>query len=130
MDKRITRFASLEAMKAAEFLHWQSLPARERIQAVSDISNAAYAMKGSLSDVPRLQRPLVRLQRTSGVDFDAAWQRRVDAAIEDGLTVPFISREDLLAAKIAAGRPQDIADAAALQETQDIQDMPDKGNPP
>jgi hypothetical protein len=63
MDKRITRYTSLAAMKADELRHWQSLPPRERIQAVSDISIAAYALKGKLPDVPRLQRTLVRLQR-------------------------------------------------------------------
>jgi hypothetical protein len=54
----------------------------------------------------------------SGVDFDRAWQRRVDAVIDpkSGLTVPFISSEDLIAAKLAAGRPQDIADVAALRK--------------
>lgn len=54
------------------------------------------------------------LPRISGVDFDEAWQRRVTVAIDDALSAPFISREDLLAAKIAAGRPQDLADVAAL----------------
>jgi hypothetical protein len=36
----------------------------------------------------------------------------VDA--DTGLIANFISRRDLIAAKLAAGRPQDIADAAAL----------------
>jgi hypothetical protein len=54
------------------------------------------------------------LSRISGVDFEEAWQRRVDVAIDGSLSVPFISREDLLAAKLAAGRPQDLADVAAL----------------
>ncbi|HLJ37970.1 MAG TPA: nucleotidyl transferase AbiEii/AbiGii toxin family protein [Steroidobacteraceae bacterium] len=54
------------------------------------------------------------LSRISGVDFDEAWQRRVSVAIDETLSAPFISREDLLAAKLAAGRPQDLADVAAL----------------
>jgi hypothetical protein len=54
----------------------------------------------------------------SGVDFEEAWQRRVDVTIDDDLTAPFISREDLLTAKIAAGRPQDLADVAALREAE------------
>jgi len=54
----------------------------------------------------------------SGVDFEGAWQRRVDVAIDDELTAPFISRQDLLAAKISAGRPQDLADVAALHEAE------------
>jgi hypothetical protein len=53
-----------------------------------------------------------------GVDFEEAWHRRVDVAIDDDLSAPFISHEDLLAAKISAGRPQDLADVAALREAE------------
>lgn len=62
------------------------------------------------------------MSRISGVDFDAAWQRRVDVVIDDELTVPFISCHDLLIAKISAGRPQDLADAEALRAAQRISD--------
>lgn len=49
---------------------------------------------------------------------DQAWQPRVETVIDpaSGLTAFFISREDLIAAKLAAGRPQDIADVAALRK--------------
>jgi hypothetical protein len=59
------------------------------------------------------------LPEISGVDFDRAWQRRVEAVIDpvSGLTASFISSEDLIASKLAAGRPQDIADVAALRKT-------------
>jgi hypothetical protein len=58
------------------------------------------------------------LPQIKGVDFDHAWQNRVEAVIDpqSGLKASFISRADLIAAKLAAGRPQDIADAAALRE--------------
>lgn len=56
------------------------------------------------------------LPSISGVDFDQAWQHRVEFAVDSGLNAWFISREDLLAAKLAAGRPQDLADASALGE--------------
>jgi Nucleotidyl transferase of unknown function (DUF2204) len=57
------------------------------------------------------------LTEISGIEFDAAWQRRVDAVVdpETGLKASFISREDLITAKLAAGRPQDIADVDALR---------------
>src|SRR5262249_43747783 len=47
-----------------------------------------------------------------GVNFDAAWERRVESVIDraSGLTAWFISSDDLIAAKLAIGRPQDIAD--------------------
>jgi hypothetical protein len=58
------------------------------------------------------------LPQIKGVDFDHAWQNRVEAVIDpqSGLKASFISRADLIASKLASGRPQDIADAAALQE--------------
>ncbi len=54
------------------------------------------------------------LQTLVGVDFVTAWQRRVMATI-DGVRVNFIAREDLIANKKAAGRPQDLRDVRALE---------------
>ena len=51
-----------------------------------------------------------------GVGFEAAWTRRVEIDF-DGLPVPFISREDLIAAKRASGRPQDMLDVQNLIRT-------------
>ncbi len=58
-----------------------------------------------------------------GVDFDAAWLRRVEVVFdrETGLRANFISREDLLAAKRAAGRRQDLADVAAIEKASQSQ---------
>ena len=53
-----------------------------------------------------------------GVEFDTAWRRRVEVDF-DGLPVPFISREDLIAAKRASGRPQDMIDVHNLLQTGD-----------
>jgi hypothetical protein len=49
------------------------------------------------------------IPKISGVEFEGAWSRRVTIAIDEALTVSFISRDDLLAAKIATGRAQDLA---------------------
>jgi hypothetical protein len=53
-----------------------------------------------------------------GVDFDSAWERRVEHVIDNatGLKATFISANDLMAAKQASGRPQDIADVAAIRK--------------
>lgn len=50
-----------------------------------------------------------------GVEFDAAWDRRV-AATYGGVPAFFIAKSDLIANKRAAARPQDIADVAFLEE--------------
>jgi hypothetical protein len=55
------------------------------------------------------------LTSIDGVEFEPAWRRRVILEL-DGISVPFIGRDDLLANKRAAGRPQDIADVERLTD--------------
>ena len=66
------------------------------------------------------------LPEIKGVDFDHAWERRVRVPIDADsvLEALFIGRDDLIAAKLAAGRPQDLADVVALRgaEGQDARD--------
>ena len=54
------------------------------------------------------------LTRLRGVDFEGAWARRVGGELGD-VAVWILSRSDLLKNKRATGRPQDLADAAALE---------------
>jgi hypothetical protein len=54
------------------------------------------------------------LPEISGVDYDTAWEKRIEAEIDEGLTVLFIDTDSLLAAILAAGRPEDLVDVAAL----------------
>lgn len=61
-------------------------------------------------------RPPLRvdfLKQASGVDFPDAWSRRV---IDhwNGVPVSIVSRDDLVRAKRAAGREQDLIDARNL----------------
>ena len=51
-----------------------------------------------------------------GVQFEECWKRRTEMDF-DGLLVSFISKEDLIAAKQASGRPQDLIDADMLAQT-------------
>lgn len=55
------------------------------------------------------------LTNPTGIRFAEAWTRRVEVAITPDLLCPVIGREDLLANKRAAARPQDLADVAALE---------------
>ena len=50
-----------------------------------------------------------------GVKFHEAWQRRTSVVL-DGTELPLISRVDLIKNKKTVGRPQDIADVAALEK--------------
>lgn len=54
------------------------------------------------------------LTRVDGVEFDPCWRRRVEVEI-GGQRIPFISADDLVANKRASGRPQDVADVAAIE---------------
>jgi hypothetical protein len=71
------------------------------------------------------------LPSIKGVEFDDAWRRRVEIVIdaEAGLTSFMLSREDLVTAKLAAGRPQDLADVDALRKAEEAQSPPRKKDP-
>jgi hypothetical protein len=63
MDKSVRVYHSLDEMKADEYRYWQSRPVWERMDAVEELNRIAYELKGweMEPDVPRLQRPFVRL---------------------------------------------------------------------
>jgi predicted nucleotidyltransferase len=52
-----------------------------------------------------------------GIRFDSAWMRRGTITL-DGVVVPLLALDDLLANKRAVGRPQDLADVAELEALQ------------
>ena len=54
------------------------------------------------------------LTSVTGLEFGSAWARRVTVDF-GGVQAPVLSREDLIAAKIASGRPQDRRDAKRLR---------------
>ena len=56
------------------------------------------------------------LMSLQSLSFADAYDRRV--AIElDGLTIPILSKDDLIASKLAAGRPQDLLDVESLRDS-------------
>ena len=61
--RSIRKYTDFDEMKADEYRYWQSRPAHERLDAVEEMIETAYALKGweIEPDVPRLQRPFVRL---------------------------------------------------------------------
>ena len=54
-----------------------------------------------------------------GLEFSDAWPHRVETTFED-VSMNLLSKEDLLVAKIAAGRPQDMLDVDELKLSQDL----------
>jgi hypothetical protein len=63
VDKTIRKSASLDDMKADEYLYWQSRPAWERLAAVTQLTQELYAMKGEVGYAPKLERTLVCVER-------------------------------------------------------------------
>ena len=59
----IRKYTDFDEIKADEYRYWQSRPAHERLDAIDEMIETAYALKGWTSepDAPRLQRPSVRL---------------------------------------------------------------------
>lgn len=56
------------------------------------------------------------LTSISGVEFEAAWANRLTIE-QEGMPLPFLGRADLVRTKRAAGRPQDLLDADALERS-------------
>jgi len=77
-----------------------------------------FAERGSFFRFGRDPHGFDILPEIPGVEFEAAWERRVEGVIDpqNGLKAYFISAADLIASKLAAGRPQDIADAEAVRK--------------
>jgi hypothetical protein len=84
---------------------------------LQDLRPQDFAERGSFFRFGRDPHGIDILPDIPGVNFEEAWQRRVEGVIDpkSGLRAFFISAPDLIAAKLAAGRPQDIADAAAVR---------------
>jgi len=55
------------------------------------------------------------LQSIPAVSFEEAWKRATSVEIK-GHAVRFLSREDLIRNKLAAGRPKDLVDAKELRK--------------
>jgi hypothetical protein len=55
-----------------------------------------------------------------GLKFETCWPNRLEVTLdaESELTANFISAEDLVTAKVASGREQDVADAQAIKRAQ------------
>jgi hypothetical protein len=84
---------------------------------MSNIHAEDFADRSSLFRFGRDPYGFDILPHIPGVDFDAAWDRRVDGVIDakSGLKAFFISKDDLIAAKLASGRTRDLADAEEIR---------------
>ena len=80
---------------------------------VSDLSVCDFAKEGTVFQIGSEPRRIDILTRIDGVGFEPAYSRRQTVSVE-GIDIPVISREDLIANKRATGRTQDLADVERL----------------
>lgn len=59
------------------------------------------------------------LQHIDGIKFERAWLDSSECDF-DGVPARCISASDLIANKLASGRPQDLADVTAIRNAQDV----------
>ena len=81
---------------------------------LQDLTEADFAQEGYFY---QMGSPPVRvdiLMDIPGVNFEEAWERRLEVQFDE-VSVPFISKQDLIATKRAAGRPQDLLDIELLE---------------
>jgi len=85
---------------------------------LTDLSEADFAEEGYFYQmgVPPMRVDI--LMGIPGIEFEDAWKKKEEIDF-DGLVVSFISREDLITAKRASGRPQDLIDADMLADLSD-----------
>jgi predicted nucleotidyltransferase len=78
------------------------------------VSESDFSSEGVIFQIGNSPRRIDIITAIDGVKFDQAYAKRKTFAIE-GLQVPVISLEDLIANKRASGRKQDLADVEKLE---------------
>jgi hypothetical protein len=89
-----------------------------------------FARKGDLLFIGVPPNRIDVLKDIPGVEFRACWKRRRSFDLGGGVTAHHIGLEDLIAAKVAAGRHIDLADAEKLQVAFEREQRPAQEQPP
>lgn len=79
-----------------------------------DISVEDFTKEGYFVQFGREPARIDLLMSVKGLEFETAWENKVEVELGD-ITVFVVSRDDLIDAKLEAGRPQDLIDAKALK---------------
>ena len=81
---------------------------------LTQIDETTFVARDIIFQIGVAPRRIDIITSIDGVDFEQAWQRRVDVEI-DGLSVPFISKPDLIKNKESTGRDKDLLDVKYLK---------------
>jgi len=72
-------------------------------------------MDGTVFQMGQTPNRIDILQQVSGLDFDSAWEHRLEGFIDENTPALVISRDDLIRNKLACGRHQDLLDVKRLR---------------
>lgn len=92
---------------------------------LDQVSATDFSTEGIVFQIGSAPRRIDILTRISGVDFERAYANRNTVLVE-GIEVPVISLEDLIANKRATGRLQDLADVEKLEALKQKGDLPER----
>jgi hypothetical protein len=84
---------------------------------LKDLTPHDFAEKGYFYQMGNPPLRLDIMMSIPGVEFEDAWENRGEVRLGE-LTIPFISKGDLIKAKEASGRVQDLMDAENLKKTE------------
>jgi len=85
---------------------------------LGELTRDDLSRSGTVFQIGVAPRRIDLLTAIDGVEFDAAWSNRELRKV-DGLSIPVLSREDLLRNKRATNRPKDQLDAQWIEENDD-----------
>ncbi|MHC4409929.1 MAG: hypothetical protein ACYS0F_13125 [Planctomycetota bacterium] len=85
---------------------------------LGDLTRDDLARPGTVFQIGVAPRRIDLLTAIDGVDFESAWCDRESREV-DGLSIPVLSRNDLLRNKRATNRPKDLLDAEWLERHSD-----------
>lgn len=61
------------------------------------------------------------LQSIDGIDFSTVYSGSIEYLVDNEVPPRYISADDLITNKLASGRPQDLADVAAIRRAREAQ---------
>lgn len=83
---------------------------------LKDLTPSDFTQEGYFYQMGNPPLRLDVMMSIPGVTFETAWMNREKVQVEE-LVVPFIAKTDLIKAKEASGREQDLMDAKKLRKT-------------
>ncbi len=85
---------------------------------LSDITKTTFCEEGIIFQIGVAPRRIDIITKIDGVDFKKAYSDKQEVEIED-ITIPFLSKEDLIKNKESTGREKDKLDAKYLRGNHD-----------